>query len=111
VRSPFDACSAFNPNRIPAKRSVLKAAYFLVKGKVQGVGFRYFVVREALNLELSGWVRNLPDGSVEAQAEGLEKSLQLFESLLNQGPSWSRVTECRVRAVPLKNFTGFKIKW
>lgn len=89
----------------------MKAAYFTAKGKVQGVGFRYFAIREAQRLDLSGWVRNLPDGSVEAFAEGPEESLNAFESFLRKGPSWSRVTECRVRIVPPEGVTGFKIKW
>jgi acylphosphatase len=89
----------------------MKAVHFLVKGKVQGVGYRYFVVREAQRLELTGWVRNLPDGSVEALAEGEEEAIQAFQSSLERGPSWSRVTECSARAVPPEDFTGFKIKW
>ena len=89
----------------------MKAVNFLVKGKVQGVGFRYFAVKEAQRLGLSGWVRNLHDGSVEAHAEGSDESLDSFEASLRPGPSWSRVTECRVRAVSPEGFTGFKIKW
>ena len=89
----------------------MKAAHFLVKGKVQGVGFRYFVIKKAQNLGLSGWVRNLPDGSVEARAEGRSETLEIFESSLKQGPAWSHVLECRVMAVTPENHTGFKIKW
>ena len=89
----------------------MKAIHFIVKGKVQGVGFRYFVVKEAQNLGLSGWVRNLPDGSVETRAEGPDEKLEIFESSLNQGPSWSRVTECRSSIVLPEGLTGFKIKW
>ena len=89
----------------------MKAAHFIVKGKVQGVGFRYFVIKEAQNLELSGWVRNLPDGSVETRAEGPDEKLEIFESSLKQGPSWSRVTECLASTVPPEDLTGFKIKW
>ena len=89
----------------------MKAVHYIVKGKVQGVGFRYFVAREAKRLGVSGWVRNLPDGRVEARAEGDEQALAAFESSLNQGPSWSRVTECLTRTVPVEDLTGFKIKW
>ncbi|MFH1965909.1 MAG: acylphosphatase [Acidobacteriota bacterium] len=111
MRQLVDSCPCFTPSRTPAKRPRLKAAHFIIKGKVQGVGFRYFVVKEAQNLGLSGWVRNLPDGSVEARAEGQAESLEIFESSLKQGPSWSRVMECRVIAVTPEDFTGFKIKW
>jgi len=89
----------------------VKAVHYLVKGKVQGVGFRYFVAREAKRLGVSGWVRNLPDGRVETRAEGDEQTLAAFESSLNKGPSWSRVTECLTRTVPVENLTGFGIKW
>lgn len=89
----------------------LKAAHFTVKGKVQGVGFRYFATREARRLNLSGWVRNLPDRSVETYAEGDEESLKAFEAALRQGPSWSRVTEVLVSEAPVTSETGFKIRW
>jgi len=89
----------------------LKALHFIVKGKVQGVGFRYFVAREAKRLGISGWVRNLPDGGVETRAEGEEEPLKEFENALNRGPSWSRVSECLSRTAPLEDLTGFKIKW
>ena len=89
----------------------MKAASFLVKGRVQGVGFRYFAAREAQRLGLSGWVRNLHDGNVEVFAEGPEDSLDSLEASLNQGPPWSRVTDCLARPAPFEGCTGFKIKW
>ena len=62
-----------------------------VCGRVQGVGFRYFVVREARALGLRGWARNLMDGSVEVQAAGEGESLDMLEEVLVRGPSHARV--------------------
>jgi len=68
-----------------------QAKRYIVSGRVQGVGFRYFVLREAQALGLAGWVRNLPDGRVEAFIEGLPAQLEHIETLLGEGPSLSRV--------------------
>ena len=56
---------------------------FTVNGRVQGVGFRYFVVREAQSLGLAGWVRNLPDGRVEVLASGPPDIVDAFEGRLH----------------------------
>lgn len=64
-----------------------KRLHAVVKGRVQGVGFRYFVQQNAVKLELLGWVCNQWDGSVELTAEGNHLSLQTFLQILYQGPS------------------------
>jgi acylphosphatase len=64
---------------------------FIVSGRVQGVGFRWFVMREATRLDLAGHVRNLPDGSVEVVAEGPPAGLASLEAALRQGPSGARI--------------------
>ena len=64
---------------------------YLVEGEVQGVGFRFFARRTALGLGLAGWVRNLPGGRVEAEAEGTETALASFEDALARGPLLGRV--------------------
>lgn len=64
---------------------------WIVRGQVQGVGFRWFVWREAKRLGLGGFVRNLPDGTVEVVSQGLEKSLEVLERALAQGPPGARV--------------------
>lgn len=65
--------------------------YYLVKGRVQGVGFRWFVHREAAALGLHGWVRNTESGHVEVVARGEPTELQALESALRRGSRGSRV--------------------
>ena len=65
--------------------------HFLIQGRVQGVGFRWFVHREASELELRGWVRNTEDGDVEVVAAGEEADLAELRASLRRGPRGSRV--------------------
>jgi len=67
------------------------AVHLLIQGRVQGVGFRYFVQEQAVKLQLVGWVRNLPGGQVEAYAEGARTDLESWRTQLRQGPPLSRV--------------------
>jgi acylphosphatase len=69
-------------------------------GRVQGVGFRYFTQDRARREGLSGIVRNLPDGRVEAVAEGDQESLERFEAALRRGPSHARVESVEIDSVP-----------
>jgi acylphosphatase len=69
----------------------MKATRLLVRGIVQGVGFRYFAERTAKHLGLRGYVRNLADGRVEAVAAGPEESLSAFVDMVRQGPAAGRV--------------------
>jgi acylphosphatase len=64
---------------------------YLVSGMVQGVGFRWFVARHARSLGLTGYARNLPNGSVEVVVEGPEDALPALEELLRRGPANSQV--------------------
>lgn len=66
-------------------------AAWRITGRVQGVGYRYFVVREAGRLHLTGWTCNHRDGSVEVQACGPPEALRAFEGILRQGPPHARV--------------------
>ncbi len=68
-----------------------------VRGRVQGVGFRYFTVGLARNLDLKGTVLNLPDGSVKAVVEGDERVVKTFIERLREGPPASRVDSLDVR--------------
>jgi len=68
----------------------------LISGRVQGVCFRAYARDEARKLGLRGWVRNLPDGRVEALAQGDPAKLARFEAWCQQGPSHARVREVEV---------------
>lgn len=73
-----------------------------VRGYVQGVGFRWFVQREASRLGLSGWVANLSDGSVEVVAEGADADLDQLVAALRQGPAGAAVSQVDVRSEPAR---------
>ena len=67
--------------------------YIVIKGKVQGVSFRYFTLNQAQELNIVGWVRNKSNGTVEAVAQGDKINLELFIKKLKQGSSLSRVDD------------------
>ena len=84
---------------------------YRVAGRVQGVGFRYFVWREAESIGVDGWVRNRVDGSVEALARGSEDDLERFKRCLEEGPRFSRVTSVSVTDVADQDVAqGFAIR-
>ena len=67
-----------------------------VRGRVQGVGFRYFCMREAARLNLTGWVRNMSDGSVQSMATGSVSDLKEYVSALERGPRMAYVESVNV---------------
>lgn len=98
TRSPDD------PIRPEARR-------FVVRGRVQGVGFRWFVEREAHTLGISGWVRNNFDGSVEVLAMGTREQLSGLRSRLQQGPRAARVDKVEEsEAQPVAGLNTFRIE-
>lgn len=72
---------------------------WVVRGRVQGVGYRYFVTRQAERLGLGGFARNLPDGSVEVVARGGVEELDRLEAALRRGPFMSRVATVEKRDI------------
>jgi acylphosphatase len=84
---------------------------FIVRGRVQGVGFRWFVEREARTLSISGWVRNNADGTVEVLAMGSGEQLSALRGRLEAGCRASRVdTVDELPAEPVKDLKTFRIE-
>ena len=90
---------------------MIVARRYVIGGRVQGVGFRYFVEAAAAREGILGWVRNTPDGSVEVSAEGDAEALERFERSLTHGPPHARVERVDVDdMIPTGRETGFSIK-
>ena len=89
----------------------IEARRFLVRGRVQGVGFRWFVEREAHILGIAGWVRNNHDGCVEVLAQGTCDQLSGLHSRLREGPRAARVDLVEVSdATPVAGLRSFRIE-
>jgi acylphosphatase len=89
---------------------VREALQAVVEGTVQGVGFRWFVVRHARALGLTGTVANLPDGAVQVVAVGERGDLESLVALLREGPSASRVRDVKLQWAPATDFyTDFSV--
>jgi len=88
----------------------VSAYRYVVQGRVQGVGYRYFVLRQADALGISGFARNRPDGSVEVVAEGDEATLADFEAHLRQGPAFAEVSGVLREATAERGQAGFHIR-
>ena len=86
------------------------ARQFIVHGRVQGVGFRYFAERAARETGVTGWVRNLDDGDVEACANGTRVQLDNFEARLRQGPTFSDVRGVKFVDIPVFEAPGFRVR-
>jgi len=96
---------------VSSEKSIVLARRFLIRGRVQGVGFRWFVEREAHMLQIAGWVRNNPDGTVEILAHGTRDQLAGLHSRLREGPRAARVDEVDVSEVqPVAGLTSFQIQ-
>ena len=88
----------------------MKAIQITVKGKVQGVGFRYYTKQKANECQIKGFVQNKVNGSVCIEAEGETIDIDTFAEWCRLGPEWSRVIECKISDIPLANFKKFEIK-
>jgi acylphosphatase len=87
------------------------ARRYIISGRVQGVGFRYFTEAAAQREGVAGWVRNLPDRSVEVVAEGDADAVERFERAVRNGPAGARVERVDVdRSYPVAGETEFNIK-
>lgn len=83
----------------------------IVEGRVQGVYFRRFVHENAVSLDLTGWVMNRYDGTVEVVAEGERKELDKLVNLIHKGPRASQVTNVKTEWLPAENeFDRFSVR-
>jgi acylphosphatase len=90
---------------------MIVARRYVIGGRVQGVGFRYFTEAAAAREGILGWVRNTPDGRVEVSAEGDAEALERFERSLRHGPPHARVESVEVDdTFPTGREAGFTIK-
>ena len=81
-------------------------------GIVQGVGYRYFCCRLAIDLKLSGWVQNLPDGSVKSLVEGDSEAIEVYYKELKEGPSSSEVSHAEILWLDgVSKYKEFEIKY
>lgn len=88
------------------------AVHIIVKGMVQGVGFRYFTIRKAAELNLTGWVKNLYNGTVEVEAEGERGLIEEFIKDLRAGPPMSSVRDIKIEWLNFENkYTKFDVKY
>ena len=87
------------------------ARKFLIKGDVQGVGYRFFAQRAAARHQIVGYVRNCPDGTVEAWAEGPASSVEAFKQDLATGPQWAVVDQVEeINLEPTGTYSAFRIE-
>ncbi|MGQ9663322.1 MAG: acylphosphatase [Kiritimatiellia bacterium] len=84
-----------------------KRAHLFIEGRVQGVCFRMYACEEAQRLDVVGWVRNLPDGRVEALVEGEESAVDRFIAWCRHGPPYARVANLSVEFQPPKGELKF----
>ena len=86
------------------------ARRYIISGRVQGVGFRFFAEAAAMREGIDGWVRNLPDGRVEVAAEGDADAMDRFERSVRHGPPAARVDDVDVTENVPTGATGFRTR-
>lgn len=92
-----------------AEGDPLTRLHLVVRGRVQGVGFRWFARQTAQSLGLAGWVRNREDGTVEAEAQGTRAALDEFVRRLRAGNPAAAVDSIETRPADVRDETDFKI--
>jgi acylphosphatase len=86
-------------------------AHVLVSGMVQGVSFRWYTAQHARSRDVSGWVRNLDDGRVEAVFEGRREGVEAMVTWCNEGPPHARVSGVEVAWEDPEGLSGFDLDW
>ncbi|MBI4878119.1 MAG: acylphosphatase [Planctomycetes bacterium] len=89
----------------------VKRLHLHIRGRVQGVFYRAAVCERARVLEVAGWIKNRPDGSVEAVAEGPQALLDAFVAFCREGPPLARVTAVDLAAEPVEGLAEFEIRY
>ena len=88
----------------------LKHAHLLVQGQVQGIGYRFFALKTARIVGVSGWVKNLPTGEVELEAEGEDTAIKQYIQTLRTKHPWAQIDNVAVNWLPYEGkFQDFKI--
>lgn len=88
-----------------------QAQHLIVSGRVQGVGFRYFAQATALEYSITGWVRNLNDGTVELQIEGDAERLESYKRALYDGNRFVGVERIEAEEATIESFRKFDIRY
>ncbi len=92
--------------------TAVKTVRIKVYGKVQGVGFRYYTLRQANKLGVKGWVRNVQDGTVEIVAQGDPASLDRLSAAVKQGSPASKVKRIHVEEIDgMNRYSSFQVKY
>jgi acylphosphatase len=113
---PLRTAATFRVLRFWAKHLTLGgkmkvARKFVIRGDVQGVGYRFFAQRAAARHQVIGYVRNCPDGTVEAVAEGAANDVEEFKKDLVTGPQWSAVEQVEeINLEPTGRYSSFRIE-
>lgn len=88
----------------------MKQLHLIIKGRVQGVGFRYFVQMIAMENQITGWVRNKADGTVECMAVASSETLRVFIEKVKKGNRFARVDHIEIKeSEPEELFSSFKV--
>ena len=88
----------------------MERRHVFIYGFVQGVGFRFAIERAAKARGVSGWVRNRPDGAVEAVFEGAQDEVEALVDFCREGPRGAEVERIEASAEPAEGLTGFRIR-
>jgi acylphosphatase len=96
-------------NKAVSRGDSVQARRYLVRGHVQGVGFRWFVEKHAVDIGVKGWTRNLDDGTVEVYAVGTKQQLDELSGWLHKGPAMADVRNVEQCEAALEKVSGFRI--
>jgi len=96
-------------NKVPLKNSC--AYHIIVKGRVQGVGYRAFAAKTAQRFGVFGFVKNKSDGTVEIVVQGQKEAVDKFVSMCKVGPGWGRVDQVELTESLVQDYSGFRIKY